>query len=444
MSSGQSRPSWTTISRHKMRCYSEIERRGFIYQATDEKLKEIIDGGKAVFYAGFDPTADSLHVGHLLPIMLIRQLQNAGNIPIILVGGATALIGDPSGKQEARPILSKESVNENACKLKEQLSRFIDISEGRAIFADNYDWFRDMLFIDFLRDVGHRFSVNKMLTAESVKQRLETGISYLEFSYMLLQAYDFFVLNKKHNCTLQIGGQDQWGNIVAGIDLVRRMSSCEVYGMTSPLLLNSQGEKFGKTAAGAVWLDEKKTPVFDYYQFWRNTPDTDVARLMKLFTFLPSEEVERLGALQPPQINRAKEILAFEATALAHGLDVAEKIFLAVSSQFGQADPEGKIETSSAIKNIKAQKTADKDLPVFEVDSANFADGGNFWIVKLLSESGLCSSNGEARRLIKGGGAYINDVRIPDENYQITLKDFKDGAAIVKAGKKNIKKIKIV
>ncbi len=424
-----------------MKIFDDLQKRGFIYQTTDDALKELLDTHGKVFYVGFDPTGDSLHVGHLLPVMLIRNLQRAGHIPIILVGGATALIGDPSGKQEARPILSKETAAANADKIRSQLASFIDTSEGKAIFANNYDWFKDLSLIDFLRDIGYRFSVNRMLTAESVKQRLESGISYLEFSYMLLQAYDFMILNKKFDCVLQAGGQDQWGIIVAGIDLVRRMNSREVYGMTSPLLLNSTGEKFGKTAGAAVWLDSGRTPIFDYYQFWRNTQDSDVGRLLRLFTDLPLEEIERLSLLEAPKINRAKEILAFEATSLAHGQAEAERIYKAVSSQFGQADPEGLIQTSSAISRI-GSASASEELPVYSL-GGTLSGGGKIWVVKLLSESGLCSSNGEARRLIKGGGAYFDGTRISDENLQLGAEDFKDGSAILKAGKKNIKKVLI-
>ncbi len=420
-------------------CFNELKERNFIYQTTDDdNIPAILNKGKNVFYAGFDPTADSLHVGHLLPVMAIRHLQSAGNVPIVLVGGATALVGDPSGKQEARPIMSKEKVAENAAAIKKQLEGFIDTKN--AIFVNNADWFCNMLYIDFLRDVGHRFSVNKMLTAESVKLRLETGLSFLEFNYMLLQAYDFYILNKDHKCTFQIGGQDQWGNIVAGVDLVRRMSSNEVYGITLPLLTNDKGEKFGKTVAGAVWLDEKRTSVFDYYQFWRNTDDSQVEKLLNYFTVLPVDEIKRLGALQAPEINRTKEILAFEATKLAHGHDAAAKAYLAACSKFGFSDPKGVIETSSSIKDISADTGSLADLPTYKVSSANFADKG-MWIVKLMTESGLCTSSSEARRLIKGGGAYINDTRISDENTSVKKDDFSNGALLLKAGKKNVRRI---
>ena len=427
----------------KNNTYKDLEDRHFIYQSTDkEKLESLLNKTKSAFYAGFDPTGDSLHVGHLLPVMAMRRLQKAGHIPIVLVGGATALVGDPSGKQEARPILSKEDVAANAAALKKQLSRFIDFSDGNAIFVNNADWFMDMNFLDFLRDVGCRFSINKMLAAESVKQRLETGLSYLEFSYMLLQAYDFYYLNKKYECKFQIGGQDQWGNIVAGVDLVRKLSQQEVSALTFPLLTDSSGAKFGKTAAGAVWLDSSRTSIFDYYQFWRSCDDTDVGRLLSFFTSLPLEEIENLAALQPPQINRSKEILAYEATALAHGREEAEKVYLAACSKFGFADPEGKIQTSSEITSIKKSVALSDNLPTYKVPKEELADDGK-WIVQLISDAGLTASNGEARRLIKGGGVYLNDERITDMNYNVVKSDFTDGIAMLRTGKKNIRKLSL-
>ncbi|OGV58994.1 MAG: tyrosine--tRNA ligase [Lentisphaerae bacterium GWF2_52_8] len=426
--------------------YEVLKRRGFIYQATDEAaLTKTLGDAPTVFYVGFDPTADSLHVGHLLPIMAMRQLQKAGHIPIVLVGGATALVGDPSGKQEARPILDKEKVAANAAALKQQLSRFISVEDGRAIFVNNADWFRDLLYIDFLREIGSRFSVNKMLSAESVKLRLETGLSFLEFNYMILQAYDFQVLNKAHKCRIQFGGQDQWGNIVAGVDLVRRMNQEEVFGATFPLLMNSQGQKFGKTAAGAVWLDPQRSSTFDYYQFWRNCDDGDVARLLCFFTGLPVDEIERLAALPAPAINRAKEILAYEATSLAHGSEEATKNYLAAGAKFGFADAEGRIATTSAISKVRVSSAnaGFADLPSFSVPDSEL-EGTGVWIVKLLTDSGLCKSNGDARRLIQGGGAYLNDEKISDPNATLHRDNIKDGAAILKAGKKSVRRITIV
>jgi len=423
--------------------FCELKNRNFIYQTTDEeKIPSLLDSEKISFYTGFDPTGDSLHVGHLLPVMAMRILQKAGHTPIVLVGGATALVGDPSGKQEARPIISKEQVEHNAEAIRKQLAKFISLENGKALFVNNAEWFLDLRYIDFLRDIGSRFSVNRMLTAESVKQRLETGLSFLEFNYMILQAYDFHILNSKHNCRLQLGGQDQWGNIVAGVELVRRLSQNEVFGMTFPLLLNKDGHKFGKTAAGAVWLDPNKTSIFDYYQFWRNCDDADVMRLLGFFTTLPLQEISDITSSASANINRAKEILAYEATSLAHGKDEAEKAFVAAGSKFGFADPDNKIRTSSLIHSVDMKKGSGlADLPTYSVLKDELQKG--IWIVKLLTDSGLASSNGEARRLIQGGGAYINDMRIDDMNKNITPHDLKEGFAIIKAGKKNVRRITI-
>jgi tyrosyl-tRNA synthetase len=422
--------------------FEELKARGFVYQCTDEEgISKALSGGSIAFYAGFDPTGDSLHVGHLLPVMAMRRLQRAGHKPIVLIGGATALIGDPSGKQEARPILSKEKVAENAASIKAQLSRYISADD--ALFVNNSDWFKDLLYIDFLRDVGSKFSVNRMLSAESVKMRLkqDSGISFLEFNYMILQAYDFQILNSKYSCKLQIGGQDQWGNIVSGTELIRRNSNSEsaAFGLTIPLLMNSQGQKFGKTVAGAVWLDPARTSVFDFYQFWRNADDADVPKLLRYFTNLPLEEIDSLTA-PGSNVNRAKEILAYEATALAHGSDEAAKQFLAAGAKFGFADKDGKVATSSAIKHVSQSVSASAfdDLPSYTLDAIP-AEG--LWIVKLLADSGLCKSNGDARRLIQGGGAYLDDVKISDLDLKLHAKDFPDGSAILKAGKKNLRRI---
>lgn len=415
--------------------FEELKARGFIYQATAEApLKELLEKEPIRFYAGFDPTGSSLHVGHLLPVMAIRRLQAAGHHPLVLVGGATGLVGDPSGKSEARPILSREKVAENVAALKSQLQRFIDVDQ--ATFVNNIDWFGDMKYLDFLRDIGSKFSVNKMLTAESVRMRLETGLSFLEFNYMILQAYDFLVLNQKYGCRLEIGGQDQWGNITCGTELVRRLEHQEVFGFTMPLLMNSNGQKFGKSVGGAVWLDKNRTSVFDYYQFWRNSDDSDVRKLLLYFTGLPIEEIDSLTR-PDANINRAKEILAFEATALAHGNAEAAAAFAAAGSKFGFADPEKKIATTSRILEVDIEKSAAENLPAYTVKLP--AEG--LWIVQLFSDAGLCKSNGEARRLIQGGGAYFNEERITDLQKIVTAADFKDGAAMAKAGKKNVKRI---
>lgn len=414
--------------------FEDLKARGFIYQNTsEEEIKKLLAEGPVYYYAGFDPTGDSLHVGHLLPVMAMRRLQQAGHKPIVMVGGATGQIGDPSGKSEARVILTKEVVAHNALCIQEQLSRFI--SREDAIFANNADWFSDMKYLDFLRDIGSKFSVNRMLTAESVKMRLEKGLSFLEFNYMILQAYDFYMLNKKYNCRLQVGGQDQWGNITAGTELVRRLSQQEVHGITLPLLMNSStGQKFGKSVGGAVWLDKNKTSVFDYYQFWRNTGDADVRKLMLYFTTLPVAEVDSICECS---INRAKEILAYEATSLAHGKDEAAKAYMGAGAKFGFADKENKIPTTSDIAKIQVDTAVLDDLPTCKV--AIPEEG--IWIVKLLVEAGLCKSNGDARRLVQGGGAYLNDVRIANADMNVTKADIPAGGVILKAGKKNIKRV---
>lgn len=418
-------------------CFEDMAGRGFFYQLTDEEsLHKILNESNVTFYVGFDPTADSLHIGHLLPVMAAKRLQMYGHKPIMLVGGATALVGDPTGRQEARPVLSKETVAKNAEVIKVQLSRFIDFRD--AYFVNNADWFADMLYIDMLRNIGIHFSVNRMLSMDSVKQRMENGISFLEFNYMILQAYDFVYLNEKYNCELQVGGQDQWGNIVSGVELGRKLKGKPFYGATFPLLTDSSGQKFGKTAGGAVWLDKNRTSVFDYYQFWRNVDDSDVCRLLYLFTALPSNEIKSFKKLQAPEINRAKEILAYEATMLAHGAEEAKNAYIAAGTKFGFADPENKILTSSTIKNITTASSSES-LPTYEMSNEKIKNG--VWIVTLFTESGLTSSNGEARRLIQGGGAYINDKKITDLNYSVTENDFKNGEAILKAGKKNIRRI---
>ncbi len=421
--------------------FDDLKDRGFVYQITaEEAVKELLLKEKVYFYVGFDPTGSSLHVGHLLPVMAMRRLQAAGHHPIVLVGGATGLVGDPSGKSEARPILTKEKVAENAAALKAQLSRFISVDQ--ATFVNNAEWFSDMLYLDFLRDIGSKFSVNKMLTAESVRMRLETGLSFLEFNYMILQAYDFYVLNRKYNCKLQLGGQDQWGNITCGTELVRRIAHQEVFGLTMPLLMNSNGQKFGKSVGGAVWLDKNRTSVFDYYQFWRNTDDADVKRLLLYFTSLPVPEIHSICA-ENCNINRAKEILAYEATALAHGPEEAEKAYLAAGSKFGFADPECNVPTSSAVARISlSNAAAAADLPTYELTlSENDSGEKKIWICKLMTDAGLCKSNGEARRLIQAGGAYLNDERISDLNLNLDASAFQNGPVLLKTGKKNIRRI---
>ncbi len=408
--------------------------RGFIYQSTDaEAIRRRLGEGPVTFYVGFDPTGNSLHIGHLLPVMAMRWLQSCGHRPLALVGGGTAMIGDPSGKSTARPIMTVETVDANVVALQSQLSRFLDFGEGKARMVNNADWLRGLKFIDFMRSIGSLFSVNKMLTAESVKMRLETSLSFLEFSYPLLQAYDFNTLCANYGCLCEFGGQDQWGNIVAGVDLTRRLQQKEVYGATFPLLLKSDGTKFGKTAGGAVWLDADRTSPFDYYQFWRNTEDGDVARLLGFFTALPMDEVRRLGALPSPQINRAKEILAYEATALVHGHEAAAAAYLAAGGQFGFADPEGAIATSSRLATVSAA-AANEAIPSVTVTAEEV--GAGIGVLTLMVRAGLCGTNGDARRLVQGGGCYIGDTRVTDPKAQVTAADFQEGELLLRAGKK--------
>ena len=425
-----------------MNAFDTLKARGFFYQLTDEPaIRDRLFAARVTFYVGFDPTADSLHVGHLLPVMAMRFLQQGGHRPIAIVGGGTAMVGDPSGKTEARQILTREQIAANAAGLKRQLSRFLRFDSGDgALLLDNADWLMKLGYIEFLRDVGVHFSVNQMLAAESVKLRLaqEQGLSFLEFNYMLLQAYDFYVLARDHQCELQLGGQDQWGNIVAGTGLVRRLLGRPGFGGTFPLLTNSAGAKFGKSVAGAVWLDAARTPVFDYYQFWRNVEDTDVGRLLLLFTALPVEECQRLGALPAPAINRAKEVLAFEATTLAHGEAAAAEAFLAAGRQFGFADAGGVIATTSAITDVKADTAA--ALPTVTLAPADLA-GEGVGVCKLLVQTGMAASNGAARRLVEGGGVYVNDARVSDLNLKLTAAAFRDGALLLRTGKKTIKRV---
>lgn len=424
-----------------MNAWDVLVERGFIYQATDaDAMRKLLDQQQVTFYVGFDPTGNSLHIGHLLPVMAMRWLQKCGHRPLALVGGGTAMIGDPSGKTEARPIMTVQTIDDNVAALQAQLSRFLDFSEGRAQLVNNAQWLRSLKFIDFIRDIGSLFSINKMLAAESARMRLENGnLSFLEFSYPLLQSYDFNILNQRYGCLCQFGGQDQWGNIVAGVDLTRRLQGKEVFGATFPLLLKSDGTKFGKTAGGAVWLDANRTSPFEYYQFWRNVDDGDVQRLLGYFTALPMDEVRRLGALPAPQINRAKEILAYEATALVHGHEAASAAYLAAGTQFGFADPEGQIDTSSAVAGISAE-SAREAIPAIRISAAELGDG--IGVLTLLVKAGLCGSNGDARRLVTGGGCHIGDIRVNDPKQMVTAEDFGDSRQIMlRAGKKSRKRV---
>lgn len=425
-----------------MNCFEELKARGFCYQATDEaKISQMLNEGKVTFYVGFDPTGNSLHVGHLLPVMAMRILQKAGHTPIVLVGGATARIGDPSGKSTARPMLTIEEIDANAASLRDQLSRFIDGSEGKAHFVNNADWLCQLGYIDLLREVGSIFSVNRMMSQESVKMRLETGLSFLEFNYSILQAYDFMTLRRKYGCTLEMGGQDQWGNMVAGTELIRRKDGAEVHCMTIPLLLDPNGQKFGKSTGNKnVWLDKERTSVFDYYQFWRNCDDSMVEQLLKYFTPLPVEEIAALCS-ENSNINRAKEILAAEATALCHGEEAAKEAFVTAGTRFGFADPDNKIFTTSFIGKVTASAVS-ADLPEALIPAAEIDAEKGIMVARLLVLAGLCKSNSDGRRLIQGGAVALNDEKITDPSAAVTA-DTVAAAPVLRAGKKNMRRLKL-
>ncbi len=424
-----------------MNIFQELKARGFCFQSTDENaVEQLLERGGVKFYVGFDPTGSSLHVGHLLPVMAMRILQKAGNTPIVLIGGATARIGDPSGKQTARPMMTIEEINHNVECLRSQLSRFISVENDGAIFVNNADWLCRIGYIDMLREVGTIFSVNRMMAQESVKSRLENGLSFLEFNYSILQAYDFWTLYRRYGCELQMGGQDQWGNMVAGTELIRRKEGVNVQCMTIPLLLNANGQKFGKTAGGHnVWLDSERTSVFDYYQFWRNCDDTQIRKLLFYFSSLPIAEIDRLTA-PGANINRAKEILGCEATALAHGEAAAKEAFAAAGTRFGFADPENRVETSCRIAFVDAERIT-AELPACVIDREEFASGNGVLIARLLVLSGICRSNSDGRRLIQGGGVSINDSKITDPNATLQESELAGGALTLRAGKKNFRRL---
>ena len=424
-----------------MNIYQELKARGFCYQQTDEEaIEKLLTTEQVKFYVGFDPTGNSLHVGHLLPVMAMRLMQKAGHIPIVLVGGATAQIGDPSGRISARPMMTLETIEENVRCLRNQLKRFIDDGDGKAHFVNNADWLCKIGYIEMLREVGSIFSVNRMLAQESVKSRLENGLSFLEFNYSILQGYDFYILNRDFGCKLEMGGQDQWGNMVAGTELVRRKSGNEVQCMTIPLLMNSNGQKFGKTSGGTnVWLDVNRTSVFDYYQFWRNSDDAQVEKLMLYFSPLPIDEIKRI--CDPAgNINRAKEILAYEATCLAHGETAAREAFVTAGTRFGFADPEKKVATTSSILTVDTANVQ-AELPTAEIDGAVFDDPAGVTVAKLLVLAGLCKSNSDGRRLIQGGAVSIDDEKVADPVAAVTRDSFKAGGLTLRAGKKNFRRV---
>ncbi|MCH2293862.1 MAG: tyrosine--tRNA ligase [SAR324 cluster bacterium] len=392
-----------------------FEERGFFKQTTHpEELKSRVESGRICAYIGFDPTADSLHVGHLIPLMGLAHLQRDGQRVIALMGGGTAMIGDPSGKTEMRKMLTEKQLEDNVGKIKPQMERFLDFS-GDSELINNSEWLRNLNYIDFLRDIGRHFSVNRMLSFETYKVRLETGLSFLEFNYQLLQAYDFLELNKRYQCILQMGGDDQWANILSGVDLIRRVSQNEAFGWTYPLLTTASGRKMGKTEKGAVWLDPEKTSPYEYYQYWINCEDADVEKFLTLFTFLPLNEIRELSRLQGAEIREAKSKLALETTSLAHGREEALKAEQAAKSLFGSGGES-------------------EDIPSTQIDSSSLLQG--IGVFDAFRESGLCKSNGEARRLMNQGGLYLNQEPLSDPDYRITKDDFKEGSVLLRAGKK--------
>ncbi|GBR43206.1 tyrosine--tRNA ligase [Neokomagataea thailandica] len=396
----------------------EAQARGLIFQCTDlEALDAAMLTGPVTAYAGFDPTADSLHVGNAVSIMILRLLQKHGHRPVALMGGGTARIGDPSFRDEARSLITAETIAHNIAGIEKSLRQFIDFSDNRALLTNNGDWLNKLSYLDLLQDVGVHFSISRMLSFESVKQRLdrEQGLTFLEFNYSILQSYDFRELHRREGVTLQVGGSDQWGNIVSGIDLTRRTEGKQVFGLTTPLVTTSSGAKMGKSAGGATWVREAKLPVFEYWQFWRNTEDADVERFLKMFTDLPVEECERLGALEGAAINDAKKILATEATAICHGRAAAE-------------------EAAETARRVFEQGAATAALPEVTIPAATLEDG--LPIFRLLQDAGLAASGGEARRLIRGGGARVNDVVVSDENLTVSAKDLQNGAVKLSSGKK--------
>jgi len=429
--------------KHEKTVYDLFVERGFLEQVTDEaNLRELLKG-KVTCYIGFDPTASSFHVGSLVPIMSLAHMQRHGHRPIALVGGGTGLVGDPSGKDEMRQIMTKEEILQNAEAQKKQFSRFLDFSKDRALLLNNADWLTKLNYIDFLRDIGVHFSVNRMLAAESIKIRLETGLSFIEFNYQLLQAYDFWHLFKHYDCLIQMGGSDQWGNIVAGIDLIRRLEGKQAYGITFPLIMTADGKKMGKTEKGAVWLDPERTSPYEYYQFWINTDDRDVKRFLALFTFLPMEEVERYGDLKGAEIRKAKEILAFEATKIVHREEEARKardasraLFIPVSDSISVS------ESVVVATHGSSEAKIDDSIPTRVMERKEFIQG--IPIFKLFEVTSLCSSGSEARRLIEQGGAYLDRKRIDKFDYLVTIADFGEkNEILLRAGKKKFHRVKI-
>lgn len=399
-----------------MGVYEELVERGLIAQVTDEEhIRDLVNNGKAVFYIGFDPTADSLHVGHFMALTLMKRLQEAGNKPIALIGGGTAMIGDPSGRTDMRQMMTKEMIDHNCECFKKQMSRFIDFGEGKAMMVNNADWLLDLNYVEVLREVGACFSVNRMLTAECYKQRMEKGLSFLEFNYMIMQSYDFYSLYQKYGCNLQFGGDDQWSNMIGGMELIRRKLGKEANAMTITLLTNSEGKKMGKTQKGAVWLDAEKTTPYEFYQYWRNVDDGDVIKCMKLLTFIPMNEINEYAKLEGAELNKAKEALAYSLTELVHGKEEADK-------------------AQAAAKALFAGGADDSNMPTTEVEQSDLEDG-KITVLSLMIKAGMIKSNGEGRRLIQQGGISVNDEKISDVFTSVSADELKD-SVFVKKGKK--------
>ena len=403
-----------------MGIYEELVARGLIAQVTnEEEIREMVNNGKAVFYIGFDPTADSLHVGHFMALCLMKRLQMAGNKPIALIGGGTAMIGDPSGRTDMRSMMTVETIQHNCDCFKKQMERFIDFSDGKAMMVNNADWLMDLNYIDVLREVGAHFSVNRMLTAECYKQRMEKGLSFLEFNYMIMQSYDFYALYQKYGCNMQFGGDDQWSNMLGGTELIRRKLHKDAHAMTITLLLNSEGKKMGKTQKGAVWLDPNKTSPFEFYQYWRNVADADVMKCIRMLTFLPLEEIDAMSDWEGSQLNKAKEILAFELTKLVHGEEEAAKAQEAAKALFSTGDA--------------------ANMPTAEMTAEDFRDG-KIDIITILQKSGLVPSRSEGRRAVEQGGVSVDGEKVTDFTKAYTAEEIGDGI-VVKRGKKNFRKV---
>ena len=405
-----------------MTLYDELVARGLIAQVTDEEeIKDLINNGKATFYIGFDPTADSLHVGHFMALCLMKRLQMAGNKPIALIGGGTAMIGDPSGRTDMRQMMTPETIQHNCDCFKKQMSRFIDFSDGKALMVNNADWLMDLNYIDVLREVGAHFSVNRMLTAECYKQRMEKGLSFLEFNYMIMQSYDFYTLYQKYGCNMEFGGDDQWSNMLGGTELIRRKLGKDAYAMTINLLLNSEGKKMGKTQSGAVWLDPEKTSPFDFFQYWRNVADSDVLKCIRMLTFLPLEEIDAMESWEGAQLNQAKEILAFELTKLVHGEEEATKAREASHALFSGGGDSA-------------------HMPTVELSAADFADG-DMDILSLLVKTELAPSRSDARRAVEQGGVSVADEKVTDIKTAYNADSFGADGLVVKRGKKKFVKV---